>query len=237
MYRWEPPKTLFFHPWFKKSYFLNLHYSSHMQHQMGLSIIVFFRKIGHFHRDCFKRISIILLNAQFLQQQRNKLQNDKSLIFYKSLEKSFWKMRLSWKYSGESQRDREGTNGRREVMNKVGNETEKKAAFANTRITNQQYLERVIIIVIPYFWTHNSFLYYSTQKLFSFLFFLSLFQFSAKCSSSLFLSATKYCERKNSERHTHKNAKFRVGWMRIETALVGFAGSTGTCTCMFEAWS
>ena len=72
-------------------------------------------------------------------------------------------------------------------MNKVGNETEKKAAFANTRITNQQYLERVIIVVIPYFWTHNSFLYYSTtQKLFSFFFSFFFFPSSVLCKVFLF---------------------------------------------------
>ena len=121
-------------------------------------------------------------------------------------------------------------------MNKVGNETEKKAAFANTRITNQQYLERVIIIVIPYFWTHNSFIYYSIQKLFSF-FFLSLFSSLQVFLFSIFISYKTLWKKELWETRTHKNAKFRVGWMRIETLVVGLAGSTSICTCMFKAWS
>jgi hypothetical protein len=36
-------------------------------------------------------------------------------------------------------------NGGRQIMKKVGYETEKKAALANSRITNQLYLERIIV--------------------------------------------------------------------------------------------
>lgn len=59
--------------------------------------------------------------------------------------------------------EREYTNCRGEILRKlltVWNETKKKTAFSYTRVTNQQYLERVIIIntsTTILSWTHNHF--------------------------------------------------------------------------------
>lgn len=75
----------------------------------------------------------------------------------------------------ERETDRQrGTNGGWQIMNKVGDKTEKKTALANPRITNQQNLEWVIITVIPSFW----------RRAHHFFFILLLSQFSVNWSIS-----------------------------------------------------
>lgn len=107
-------------------------------------------------------------------------------------------------------------------MNEVGDETEKEAALANTRITNQQYLERVIVSVISsscrtthYSNTTKTYFFYSLSSLridpsrFSFI---SIFNETIR--------KIRFTERESDVQNEKQSAKFRGV---DETEVVGLA--------------
>ena len=86
------------------------------------------------------------------------------------------KTQRKWKMACHNQKWRGGhdsTDCGIKITNGVGDEAEKKTAFANTRITDQQNLKRVIITVAAYNsrnWTHLSFVFFLLAEAVSVLF-------------------------------------------------------------------